>query len=125
MTHKKYRRWPLNAPAFILDTLLSKARTVFQDNSIKLTNFEINFDLGNELVLTAVRRKYSQSNGWKIFVINKGRYVLGITKVSTSPQPENFKLTSGRCFKCVEAIVGKKSFKAQREKLNNKLKAKH
>ena len=60
----------------------------------------------------------------KITVINKIKRVLRINEVSARPQPEDFNPTSGRCFKCVEAIVRKKSYKAEREKLNNKLKTK-
>ena len=60
----------------------------------------------------------------KIAVINKIKRVLGINKASTRPQPENLNPTAGRCFKCVEAIVGMKSYKAEREKLNNNLKTK-
>ena len=82
------------------------------------------YNLGKQLVLPGIRRRYSQSNGLKITVINKIKRALGINKVSARPQPENFNGTSGRCFKCVEAIVGKTSYKAEREKLNNKLKTK-
>ena len=32
---------------------------------------------------------------------------------------------SGRCFECVEDIITKKSYKAESEKLNNKLEAKY
>ena len=82
------------------------------------------FNLEKELVLQAIRRRYSQWNGLKIAVINKIRCVLGINEVSAHPKPENFNPTSVRCFKCVEAIVGKISYKAEEEKLNNKLKTK-
>ena len=94
------------------------------------------YNLGKVLVLPAITRRYSQSNGLKITAINKIRRVLGINEVLALPQPENFNSTSGRCFKCVEAIGGKKSYKhpapppppppykAEREKLSNKLKTK-
>ena len=39
--------------------------------------------------------------------MNKIRRVLEISKVLARPKPENFNTTSGRCFKCVEAVVGK------------------
>ena len=58
-TQKKYRMWPLNALAFILDTCRSNAKTISQDNSNKLTNFEMTCNLGRELVLPAIRRRYS------------------------------------------------------------------
>ena len=68
------------------------------------------------------RRRYSKSNGLKIIVINKIRRVPGIRKVLACPKPENFNTTSGRWLKCVEAAFGKKSCKAERENLNQKLK---
>ena len=123
-TRKKSRRWALNAVAFILDTCRSNAKTILYNNSMKLTNFEMTYNLGKELVLSATRRRYSQSDGLKITVINKIRCVLGINEVSAHNQTENFNSTSRRCLKYVEAIVGKKSCKAERNKLNNKLKRK-
>ena len=70
------------------------------------------------------RWRYSKLNVLKIIVINKTRRILGIRKVLARPKPDNFTTTSGRCFKCVEAAVGNKSCKAEREKLNHKLKTK-
>ena len=115
LTQIKSRRWPLNALAFILDTCRSNAKTILQDNGIKVTNSEMTYNLGRESVLQAMRGCFSQSNGLKITVINKIRHVLEINKVSTRPQPENFNPESGRLFKCVEAIVSKKSYKAKEE----------
>ena len=100
-TRIKSRRFPLNTLTFILDTCRSNAKIILQDNSIKLTSFEMTYNLGKELVLPAIRRRYSQSYGLKLIVIDKIRRALGINEVSTRPQPENFNLTSGRCFKCV------------------------
>ena len=114
----------MNALAFILDTCRSNAKTILQDSGIKLTNFEMTNPLGKELVLPAIIRRYNQSNGLKITVINKIRRVLGINEVLAHSKPENFNPTSGRCVKCVEAIVGKKSYKPEREKLNNRKKTK-
>ena len=114
----------MNALAFILEICLSNAKTISQDNCIKLTNFEMTYNLGKEFVLPAIRNRYSQSNRLKITVIIKIRCLLGIKKVLGRSQPETFNPTCGRCFECVEAIVGKKSYKAGKEKLNNKLKRK-
>ena len=55
-TRIKSRRWPLNALAFILDTCSSNAKTILQDNGIKLTNFEMSYNLEKKLVLPAIRR---------------------------------------------------------------------
>ena len=55
-------------------TLHSNVKTILEDNSIKLRNFEMTCNLGKELVLPALRRIYSQSNRLKITLINKIRY---------------------------------------------------
>ena len=117
-TRVKSRRWPLHSLAFILDTCRSNAKTILQYNGIRLTNFEMTHGLGKELVLRAIRRTYSQSNGLKITAINKIKRVFGINKVLARSQSENFNPTSCTCFKCVEAIVSKKSCKAEREKIS-------
>ena len=114
----------MNTLAFILDTCRSNEKNILQDNSIKLTNFEMTYNLGKVLVLPAIIIRYIQSNDLKITVINKIRHGFRINEVSTCPQPEKFSPTSSRCFKCVEAIVVKESDKAERERLNNKLKTK-
>ena len=82
------------------------------------------YNLGKESVSSPIRRRYSQSNGLKITVINKIRHVLEINEASTRPQLASFNPISGRCFKCVEDILGKKSYEAEREKLNKNLKTK-
>ena len=123
-TQIKSRRWPLNALAFIIDTCRSNAKTILQGNCIKLTNLEITYILGKELVLPAIKRRYSKPNELKIHVINKIMCVLEINGVSTRPQPQNFNPTSGRWLRFVEVIVGKKSYQVEREKLNNNLKTK-
>ena len=118
----KSRRWALYPLGFILETYHSNAKTIMQDNGIKLTNLEMTYNLRKEFVLPVMKKRYSQWNGLKITVINKIRCVLGFNEVSAHPQLENFNSASSKCFKCVEAIIGKKSYKAEREKLNNKLK---
>ena len=66
------------------------------DNIVKLTNFEMAYNLGKELILAAIRRRYSQSNGLKVTVINKIRRALEINEVSACLQPENFNPTFDR-----------------------------
>ena len=77
----KSRRWLLNTLAFILDTCRSNEKNILQDNSIKLTNFEMTYNLGKVLVLPAIIRRYIQSNDMKITVINKIRHGFRINEV--------------------------------------------
>ena len=53
-TRIKFRRWILNTLAFIIDTCRLNAKTILQDDDIKLTNFEMIYNLGKELVLSAL-----------------------------------------------------------------------
>ena len=96
-TQIKFRRWPFNALGFILDTCCLNAKTILQDNGIRLTDFEMAYNLGMELVLPAIISRCSQSNGLNITVISKIRRVSGINKVFPQPQSENFNPKSGRC----------------------------
>ena len=54
-TRIKCRTLPLDALAFIIDICLSNAKTILQDNGIKLTNFEMTYNLRKELILPAIR----------------------------------------------------------------------
>ena len=39
------------------------------------------------------------------------RRLLGIKKVLARPEPDNFIANTGRCFKCVESVVGTAHYK--------------
>ena len=65
-------------------TLAARTQKPFlQVNRIKLTNFEMTYNLEKEIVLLAIRKIYSQSNEDNC---NKKRCVLGINEVSIHPQ---------------------------------------
>ena len=119
-TRIKTKRWPLNALAFILDTCRTNAKTILGDNMIKFTNFEFTYELGKSLVVPNIERRYCDSNGLQIKILNKMRRILGIEIVNYRTPTGNIKGKSGRCYKCVEAIVGNADYKKKREKLNNK-----
>ena len=56
--------------------------------------------------------------------MEKIRRVIGMAELNRQPQSEAPLTHSGRCYKFVEMIVGKAKYKLNREKMNNKLKAK-
>lgn len=87
-----------------------------QNKGIKPKTFEMTNNLEKELVLTAIRRRYSQSNGLNKPVIDKITRFHGINEVSVRPEPENANPASSRCFKCVQAIICKKLYKDESEK---------
>ena len=86
-TRIKSRRYPLSALAFTLDTCRSKTKTILQVNRIKLTSFEMTYNLGKKIVLLAIRKIYSQSNELKITVIKKGVF-LESTRYRSTPNWE-------------------------------------
>ena len=82
LTRIKSKRWPLNAFAFILDTVRTNAKTILADNKSSFSNFEFTYQLGKALVLPIVQRRYEIRNGIQIAVMEKIRRVLGIAELN-------------------------------------------
>ena len=122
-TRIKLRRSPLKVLAFVLDTCRTNAKTILGDNNIKVTSFEFTYELGKALALPSIQRGLENPNGLQIKTFNKMRHVLNIQEVNHL-QIENQRTKNGRCFKCVDEIVGTSDYKNKHEKLNNKLKSK-
>ena len=120
----KSKRWPLTGFAFMLDTIRTNSKTILQDNKKEYSNFEFTYQLGKALVMPKIQPRLENSNGLQIQILQKTRRVLGLPEVNVRPITNPGIAASVRCQKCVEAIVGKKSYKQDREKLNNKLKTK-
>ena len=55
-----------------------------------MSDFECTYSIGKALVLPAVTRRYENSNGLQIKIINNMRRFLGIKKVLGRPEPDNF-----------------------------------
>ena len=123
-TRMKSKRWPLTGFAFMLDTIRTNSKTILQDNKKEYRNFEFTYQLGKALVMPKIQHRLENSNGLQIQILQKMRRVLGLPEVNVRPITNPGIAASGRCQKCVEAIVGKKNYKQDREKLNNKLKTK-
>ena len=123
-TRMKSKRWPLTGFAFMLDTIRTNSKTILQDNKKEYSNFEFTYQLGKALVMPKIQHRLENSNGLQIQILQKMRRVLGLPEVNVRPITNPGIAASGRCQKCVEAIVGKKNYKQDREKLNNKLKTK-
>ena len=121
-TRIKSKRWLINAFPFILDTCRTNAKTILQDNGKPLSNFGLTYAIGKGIVLPAIQRRYANSNGLQIAVVNKMRRVLGIKEAMH--HAVDIPTKSDRCFKCIEAIMGSPNYMRERSRLNNKLKAK-
>ena len=87
-----------------------------------MSDFECTYSIGKTLVLPEVTRRYENSNGLQIKIINNMRRLLGIKKVLGRPEPDNFIVNTGRCFKCAESTVGTAHYK--KKKMKNMLRTK-
>ena len=121
-TRIKSKRSPINAFAFILDTCRTNAKTILHDNGKPLSNFEFTYAIGKGLVLPAIQQRYANLNGLQTAVANKMHRVLGIKEAIH--HAVDIPTKSGRCFKCIEAIMGSPNYIRERNRLNNKLKTK-
>ena len=131
-TRVKSKRCTLNCLALILDTLRTNAKAILGDNGVKLSNFEMTYQLGKALVLPSVERRYQNSNDLRMNILQKIPGVLGIELVNRRPSAQELVgvedgnlPAKGRCHKCVKAIPkNSPMYKQERKKLNNKLKVK-
>ena len=75
-------------------------------------------------MLPKIRQTLENSNGLQIAVLQKVKRVLGLPEVNSTPMPdlETAVTPIGCSLKSVESIVDTKTYKADREKINNKLK---
>lgn len=120
-TRIKSKRWPLNALAFILDTVRTNSMTILKDNGISFTSFEFTYQLGKALVMPCIHRRYEKpNNGLKIPILQKIRRVLGLKEVQRRPDtPGNNE--KGRCNDCAEALVGQDNYNYHHNRMNNKI----
>ena len=79
-TKMKNRRWPINALAFVLDTVRTNAKTMLAESSNPATPslFEFTYSLGKLLVLPHLQRRYQDSSNFSTDGVHKMRQVLGI-----------------------------------------------
>ena len=118
-TRIKYRQWPLNSLAFILDLARANPNTIFRENNIRMSTHEFTYQLATALCLPSVQCQYDLSNGIWVNQMMKIKRVLSINK---EVGPIKNKEQTGRCFMCVENILGTPTYISKRNKLNNKLK---
>ena len=106
-TRIKKKKWPINAFAFILDTVRTNTKTILQESTakLKMSNFEFTYALSNILVLPQIERRYANQNGIQIDLMQRIQRVLGIPEVNRCVVTSTPAKT-GRCYACVEDLVG-------------------
>ena len=106
-----------------MDTVRTNAKTILQESTAKLkvSNFEFTYALGKLLVLPQIERRHANTNGLQIDLMQHIRRVLGIPEVNRCVVISTSAKT-GRCYACVENLVGTNVYKERREKLNTRVK---
>ena len=123
-TRFKFPRWPVNALAFLLDTIRTNSKVLLAESSKSdvISTFEFTFRLRKQLVLLAIQRRFENSNGIQSFAMQKIERVLCIRNIH---RPfGNVDEYVGRCGIYVREIASTGNYEQKRKKLNNKLKTK-
>ena len=125
-TRMKSKCWPLTGFAFMLDTIRTNSKTILEDSKKTFNNFEFIYQLGKALVLPKIRQRLEEFKWPPNCSSSEGQTCLGLPEVNHRPLPdlETAATPISRCHKCVESIVGTKTYKTDREKMSNKLKTK-
>ena len=121
-TRKKSKRWPINAFAFILDTCRTNAKAILQITANHFQTSSLPMLLEKALFYQPFSEDMPIQMILQVAVVNKMRQVLGIKEAMH--HAVDIPTKSGRCFKCIEAIVGSPNYMRERNRLNNKLKTK-
>ena len=118
------KRWLLNTPALLLNITLTNTKTILYElqSHVKLPSFEFTFRLGKMLVLLNIDRRYSNSNGLRIGLVQRTCKVLGTVEVNYRPTL-NLDSTQGGLHVCVKNIVGTLNYKNDPKKMNHQLKS--
>ena len=117
-------RWPVNALAFLLDTIRTNSKVLLAESSKPdvMSTFEFTFRLGKQLVLPAIQHRFENSNGIRSSVMQEIERVLFTQNIHRPVGRVDESV--GRCGISVSEIVGTDNYKQKRGKLNNKIKTK-
>ena len=121
-TRFKSKRWTLNALVFVLDTVRTNARTIFQEvTQGKISNFHFTWQLGMALVRPLIQTRYNNRNGLQALLINKISRVLDIT-LPALQQPAIEDNSGKLCNFCLKECHGPR-YKELKRKLNTSVKS--
>ena len=124
LTRMKTRRWTLNVFVFMLDTARTNAKTIVKENiSTKpLSTFQFTWELGKSLVRNCIQRRHDNPVGLTRSLIKSICKVLGIEQPIERRQKPELLNKGQRCYLCLKEINGQPDYKANKDKLNNKVK---
>ena len=112
-TKMKTRKWPVNALAFILDTVRTNAKTIISESQSPViqSSFDFTYNLAKSLVLPSIQHRNHNSTGLSSNVIGKMHFALGISVAIQQPAARTVP-NVGHCHICVKAITGTDNYKA-------------
>ena len=116
-TRFKSHRWTMNLLAYVLDTVRTNMFTLWNkthsDN--KMGSFDFVLKLGEDLMKLHIQSRYQNIKGLQCSV------AVALKDVSEIGEDHQYDAKEGsdcqRCFYCVESIVGKPDYKANKQKL--------
>ena len=127
-TRMKSKRSSLTAFSFMLDTIRTNSKRFQKTRRRSSTTLNSHINWGNPLCCRKSDRGLRIQMACKLqtIVLQKVRRVLGLLEVYQRPltDPEKAVTLIGCCHKCVESIIGTKTYKTDHNKLNSKLKTK-
>ena len=125
LTRTKTRRWTLNVFAFMLDTARTNAKTIVKENTPTkpLSKFQFTWELGKLLVRSCIQRRHDNLVGLRHSLVKSICKVSGIEQLIERRKKPELLNKGQRCYLCLEEIYGQTDHKANKDKLNNKVKA--
>ena len=123
-TRTKTRRWKLNVFAFMLDTACTNAKTIAKEKTPTkpLSTFQFTWELRKSLVSSCIQQRHDNPVGLTHLLIKSICKVLGIEQTIERRQKPELLNKRQRSDLCLEEINGQPDFKANKDKLNNKVK---
>ena len=123
-TRIKTRRWTLNIFAFTLDTARSNAKTIVKESTPTkpLSTFQFTWELGKLVVRSCIHRRHDNPVGLTHSLVMSICKVLSMEKPIERYQKPELLNKGQRCYLFLEDIIGQPEYKANKDKLNNKVK---
>ena len=123
-TRMKTKRWTLNVFAFMLDTACTNAKTIVKENTPTkpLSTFQFTWEPGKLLLRNCIQRRHDNPVRLMHSLVKSIWKVLGIEQPIERRQKPECLNKGQRCYLCLEEINGQPDYKANKDKLNNKVK---
>ena len=109
----------------MLDRALTNAKTIVKEKTPTkpLGTFQFTWELGKLLIRSCIQRRYDNPVGLTHSLVKSICKVLGIEQPIERRQTPELLNKGQRCYSCLEEISGQPDYKANKDKLNSKVKA--